>query len=211
MGGGRSHGWRSATAAAPALPRARCRTRSACSSLYRRRLHQVRERSKSLRRTAALERDVSPSDLQLALAGAAAVPRRPKVGAPHTDRADTSVASPRPTSLKTGKCAPGCPVGYGGRVAHSSTALLRPAAGTPTPSGDVVVTRSLGVVVLPPRAASPSASTASSALVWQRGSTGWLSSGVRREVRDRGWPLGIPSSGIGLCDEGPDSLQAVLD
>ena len=31
------------------------------------------------------------------------------------------------------------------------------------------------------------------------------------EVCDRGWSLGIPDSGIGLCNEGPDVLQAVLD
>ena len=31
------------------------------------------------------------------------------------------------------------------------------------------------------------------------------------EVRNRGWSLGIPDSGIGLCNQGPDLSQAVLD
>jgi hypothetical protein len=31
------------------------------------------------------------------------------------------------------------------------------------------------------------------------------------EVCNRGWSLGIPNSGIGLGNEGPDLLQAVLD
>ena len=32
-----------------------------------------------------------------------------------------------------------------------------------------------------------------------------------KEVRDRGWSLGIPSVGIDLCNEGPDLLQSVLN
>jgi len=30
------------------------------------------------------------------------------------------------------------------------------------------------------------------------------------EVRNRGWPLGIPDAGIGLFNEGPHVFQAVL-
>lgn len=45
------------------------------------------------------------------------------------------------------------------------------------------------------------------------------SGGVERQVVlsgeaefcNRGWSLGIPDCGIGLCNEGPDLLQAVLD
>src|SRR3954470_2267826 len=40
---------------------------------------------------------------------------------------------------------------------------------------------------------------------------GWVVFSGEAEICSRGWSLGVPDAGIGLCNEGPDVCQAVLD